>query len=118
MTDWLHAYELEFDLYREVEQHLRQRGDVLLTPVEAADARGKGGRTAPGSADFQGVALGGVHLEVELKSRTGKSRPKQLQRADVVRKMGGVYEVCRTVRDVHEAIEKAKRIGVKGMVRE
>lgn len=110
--DYTAMYETESGLAVAVSWYLRQRGDVLLTPVEAADARGRG-KTTPGSADLQGCVLGGVHLECELKSRLGQSRKKQKERARTVRRLGGVYWVCRCVNDVHDAIEYAIELGKK-----
>lgn len=108
MKDWSRQYDSESELSAAVAEYLENRGDVLLTRVEASHSRNRRG-TETGSADWQGCTLGGVHLECELKNRTGKSRPEQVARSQKIRRLGGVYRVCRSVRDVHEAIQAAMR---------
>jgi hypothetical protein len=107
-TDWRREWDLEADLSAAVAAYLEHRGDVLLTRVEAGGTSRKR-QTLKGTADWCGVVLGGQHIELEMKSRTGTSRPAQLQRCTAVRRMGGRYEVCRSVQAVHEAIEKARK---------
>lgn len=100
-------YDLEADLSVEVGKFLRNRSDVLLTRVEAGGEHRKR-LTTVGTADWCGLVVGGRHIEIELKRRDGKSRPAQKARATQVERLGGVYAVCRTVRDVEAAIFRAK----------
>jgi len=104
--DWASHYELESELASAVDEYLSKRGDVLITRVEAG-GQSKKRLTLKGTADRVGVCLGGKHIELELKNRTGKSSPAQIARGEKIRKLGGVYEVCRSVAEVHAAIEKA-----------
>lgn len=111
MSDWNATYSLESDLKEAVESYLKQRGDVHLDRIESGGvSRKMRGRGAPtGTADFVGVVLGGRHLEIELKRpKKSHSSPEQIARRDKIRRMGGVSEECRTVAEVHDAIEKAR----------
>ena len=106
--DWSSTYELEAELTDAVTRYLALRDDVMLKRVEAGGSHRRK-LTTRGTADFVGlVQPHGRHIEIECKARTGRSSPDQLAREIKVRRLGGVYEVCRSVRDVHAAIEKAK----------
>lgn len=105
----------EASLSAAVREYLATRRDVLITCVDAADGKGRG-KTEPGTGDWCGVLAGGLHIEIELKSAKGRAREKQLQRQRRVRALGGVYEFCRSVADVHRVIEAAKR-AAEGTVR-
>ena len=98
----------EADLSAAVAEYLALRFDVLITRVEAGGTSRRR-ITAPGTADWCGVVQGGRHIELELKTRTGKLRNLQLDRARRVTRLGGVYAICRSVQDVADAIERARR---------
>jgi hypothetical protein len=106
-TDWRQLYATEAELATAVHWYLRQRTDHHITRVEASEAHGRRRGTAKGSPDWSGCVLGGRHIEIELKSAKGKSKPEQIARGERIRKLGGIYEVCRSVAEVHAAIEKA-----------
>ena len=106
---WSAQYALESELSSAVAEYLKKRSDVLLTRVEAG-GEGKKRLTEKGTGDWCGcVYPSGLHLEIELKKKGGVSRPSQIDRCRAVRRMGGMYEVCRSVAEVHAAIEAAKR---------
>lgn len=100
-------YSSESELSVAVSQYLAQRHDHCITRVDSGEARGKRRITAVGTPDWEGCVVGGVHVEIELKKRKGKSSPEQIARGEKVRALGGIYEVCRSVADVHATIEAA-----------
>lgn len=108
-VDWSATYELESELSAAVHEYLKRRSDHCITRVEAGRTahRKSYGKTKKGTADWAGPVRGGMHVEIELKKRKGVSSPEQIARGQKVRSLGGVYEVCRSVGDVHRAIESA-----------
>lgn len=66
------------------------------------DARGNHVRygLATGSSDLIGLTSAGVFLSVEVKSPRGRTTPEQDAWLDMVRRMGGVAGVCRSVEDL------------------
>jgi hypothetical protein len=109
VSDWRRTYEIESALASAVDEYLAKRGDVLITRVESG-GQSKKRLTLKGTADRVGVVgPAGRHIELELKRTNGKSSPAQIARGERIRKLGGVYEVCRSVQQVHEAIERAMR---------
>jgi predicted porin len=70
------------------------------------DARG--GRRAvkfglKGQADISGLAIGGVRVEIECKTETGKQTKEQVSFGKMIVRFGGLYIVARSVDDVRQA---------------
>lgn len=53
-----------------------------------------------GVADIIGILPGGIHLEIEVKTKTGKLSQEQAMHGKRVRGLGGTYIVARSVDDV------------------
>jgi hypothetical protein len=60
----------------------------------------------PGQADLTGILPGGVRLEVEVKSATGRQSPEQAAYQAMIVRFGGVYVLARSVGDVWAAVGK------------
>lgn len=64
---------------------------------------------ANGSADFVGVLLpGGRFVAFEVKTRTGRATPEQLQWLALVRRFGGFACIVRSVDEAIAAVARAK----------
>lgn len=61
----------------------------------------------PGQADLSGLLPGGIRLEVELKSSTGRPSDDQLHFAAMVRAFGGIYVLARSADEVEAAVDAA-----------
>jgi hypothetical protein len=59
---------------------------------------------APGSADLVGLRADGRFVALELKAPGGRVRPEQAAWLELVRRMGGVGAVVRSVDEAWEAI--------------
>lgn len=65
---------------------------------------------APGSSDLIGlVAPHGRFLALEIKSARGYVRPEQRLFCDLVRSVGGVAAVVRTLDDAFAAVDAARK---------
>jgi hypothetical protein len=53
-----------------------------------------------GIADILGVLPGGIHLEIEVKSKVGKQSPDQAIHQKRIEALGGVYILARSVKDI------------------
>ena len=58
----------------------------------------------PGQADLTGILPGGIRLEIEVKSPTGRQTPEQQNYQRMIERFGGVYVLARSVDDVWNAI--------------
>lgn len=61
-------------------------------------------RTIPGAPDIV-ASVDGRYVEIELKTRNGKQTRPQTYEQERVENAGSKYAVCRTVREVFEALE-------------
>lgn len=53
-----------------------------------------------GIADILAILPGGIHLEIEVKSKVGKQSPDQAIHQKRVEALGGVYILARSVKDI------------------
>lgn len=60
----------------------------------------------PGAADLSGIINGGRRLEIECKSKTGKQRKEQVAFERMINRLGGIYVLARSVKDVEDAIKE------------
>ena len=60
----------------------------------------------PGQADLSGILPGGIRLEVEVKTASGKQSEDQQRWQRMIEKFGGVYVLARSVEDVWAAVRK------------
>jgi hypothetical protein len=58
----------------------------------------------PGQADLTGILPGGLRLEIEVKTTTGRQTPEQRAYQRIIERFGGVYVLARSVDDVWAAI--------------
>lgn len=58
-----------------------------------------------GQADISGVMVGGVRLEIEVKSSRGKQRKEQRAFQRMIWGMGGCYVLARSVEDAESGID-------------
>lgn len=73
----------------------------------AATWRGKDGKTkglvrfgVPGQADISGIMQGGMRIEIEAKTATGRQSDDQKRWQAMIEKFGGAYCLARSVDDV------------------
>lgn len=57
-----------------------------------------------GQADISGIMTGGVRVEIECKSRRGRQTEEQRAFEKMIRAMGGVYILARSLDDVRRVI--------------
>lgn len=67
----------------------------------------------PGGGDWIGLYRGGLHVEVEMKSRTGAQSPDQRAHQAIVDRQEGVYAVVRTAEQARELLQRLRTHGVK-----
>lgn len=87
-----------------------------VTHVETYDAIRGGavhGRAGlpDGSPDLVGIfkaQAGGIFVGLEVKTGAGKQRPAQLAFQQVVRHLGGVYAVVRSVAEARDVLEQLR----------
>lgn len=83
------------------------RNDMRLWRANAGMAR-FGRRTVtfgiPGQADLTGILPGGIRLEIEVKSSSGRQTRNQLSFARMIERFGGIYVLARSVQDVWNAV--------------
>ena len=60
----------------------------------------------PGQADISGLLPGGIRLEIEVKSPTGRQSEDQRNFQAMIERFGGVYVLARSVEDVWDKIGK------------
>ena len=97
----------ETELRRAIVKAVNASGYAWLGIVNQ-DYRGKQRRLDAmgiGCADLVGLTRGGRFCALEVKTKTGKERPGQLDWAETVTRLHGFV---RTVRTVDEAIEAAR----------
>ena len=58
-----------------------------------------------GQADLTGILPGGLRLEIEVKSATGRQSAEQSAYQRMIERFGGVYILARSVTDVRRALE-------------
>jgi len=97
----------------EIRLALGKEPDLVLWRISPSAPTGEGGRvlrTAPeGIADLCGVlAPTGRWFCLEVKTRTGRARPEQVQWSELVRSRGGFYAVVRSVDEALAALAKAR----------
>ena len=63
----------------------------------------------PGQADLSGILYPGVRLEIEVKQQTGRQSQDQKNFQRMVERMGGLYILARSVKEVEDAIDIFKR---------
>jgi len=59
----------------------------------------------PGQADLTGILPGGLRLEIEVKSATGRQSAEQKAFQRLIEQFGGLYVLARSVTDVRYALE-------------
>jgi hypothetical protein len=64
-----------------------------------------------GSSDLVGIARGGRFVALEVKSETGRVTKEQATFIALVRHMGGVGEVVRSVEEAMAAVDRAVKGG-------
>jgi hypothetical protein len=64
-----------------------------------------------GQADITGILPGGIRLEIEVKAADGVQSQAQKDFAAMIRQMGGVYVLARSVEDVWRAVERFVPVG-------
>ena len=94
---------------------LGKRGDICLHRQNTGVAKDQ--RTGqlvrfgtPGQGDLTGMlTVGGlgIHLELEVKTSTGRQSEVQIQYQHMVERHGGVYLLCRSVADAVQGIDQA-----------
>jgi hypothetical protein len=97
----------EHRLQNEILRRFGTRPDLRLWRANAGVAR-LGTRLVrfgvPGQADLTGILSGGIRLEVEVKSPTGRQSVDQRNYQTMIESFGGIYVLARSVDDVERAI--------------
>ena len=99
--------ETEKHIQNEILRAFGTRSDMRLWRANTGAVR-IGGRFVrfgvKGQADLTGVLPGGVRLEIEVKSATGRPSEAQRNFRAMIERFGGVYVLARSVGDVIDAI--------------
>lgn len=97
----------ERDIQNEIMRVFGTRSDMRLWRSNVVVAH-KGGRTVRsgivGQADLSGIIAGGIRLEIEVKSPTGRQSPEQAAWQKMIERFGGIYVLARSVEDVWAAL--------------
>ena len=110
---WYSGHATEAELQKAVTEYLAIREaqrDLLwsVTDPAAKEARERGRRVRPGWSDITVCVRGGRFVGIELKRpRGGRTSPKQVAFREAIIKLGGIAVECRSVAEVHRAIEGA-----------
>jgi len=104
----------ESQIQTKIIKQLQSKGVYCWRQNNAAtyDAKmnsGQGGYRASsqskkGIADILGVLPGGIHLEIEVKSKIGKQSPDQFIHQKKIEALGGVYVLARSVKDIEHIL--------------
>lgn len=62
----------------------------------------------PGQADLTGIVRGGLRLEVEVKSDSGRQTEDQRNYQSMIERLGGRYLLARSVEDLADIIQEAR----------
>jgi hypothetical protein len=113
VTDWAARHTSEADLMSAVTEYLelreRQR-DLFWSVTDPAskDPRERGRRVRKGWSDITACVRGGRFLGIEMKRpKRSRTSAEQLKFRETINKLGGVAVECRSVQEVHAAIERA-----------
>ena len=102
----------ESPIQREILAAFATRGDLRLWRANTGVAR-RGNQFirfgVVGQADLTGILPGGIRLEIETKSTTGRQTVEQRAYQQMIERFGGVYVLARSVADVQRAIGKYLR---------
>ena len=98
----------EIRIQQEILQAIGARDDLRVWRNQTGALRDERGRLVrfglPGSADILGILKGGRFLAIEVKSPTGRQSEQQHNFERMVRNMGGLYILARSVSDVLEVL--------------
>lgn len=62
-----------------------------------------------GSADISGIVMGGIRLEVEVKTGMAVQTPDQIKFQQMIEKFGGIYILARNVEQACDQLQKVLR---------
>lgn len=98
----------ETELMRNILVAVNQIPDALFWRVNVGLGAGPDGRMTryglPGQADIAGVVRG-RHVELEIKSATGRQSQQQVRWQRAVERAGGVYVLVRSADEALSALE-------------
>lgn len=98
----------EAELMRHILVALNQLPDALFWRVNVGLASSPDGRVTryglPGQADIAGIVRG-KHVELEVKTPTGRQSQQQVRWQRAIERAGGVYVVVRSVDEALAALE-------------
>jgi hypothetical protein len=99
----------ETAIMREILIAVNQLPDALFWRVSVGIGRSPDGRRVtryglPGQADICGVVRG-RHVEIEVKTPTGRQSRQQIRWQNAVERAGGAYVLARSVDDALSALE-------------
>lgn len=99
--------ETEKSIQQEILREFGTRPDMRLWRANCGVAK-IGNRSVRfgvvGQADLTGVLPGGIRLEIETKSPTGRQSPEQIAYQACITRFGGVYILARSVEDVRATL--------------
>lgn len=84
--------------------HLLKEAGVLHWDTSGL-AGGRYGYSQTGAPDIMAIGRSGRFVGIELKTKVGKVSTHQRARGDQIEKAGGSYAVCRSIREVFEALQ-------------
>lgn len=90
---------------RDYLEHLEAMGKCIFNRINSGSMSHtfKGARA--GTADFECTfGPNGKHVSIEVKSETGKQRDSQVIYQRKIEKLGGVYILAKSIRDVEKGL--------------
>lgn len=98
----------ERDIQTAILRAFATRDDVRLWRANCGAAETATGRIIKfgikGQADLSGILPGGIRLEIEVKTATGRQSADQRAFGEMIKRWGGVYVLARSVADVETAL--------------
>ena len=98
----------EGDLVRDILEAYAGHPRVMLWRANTGVARMRGFHVRfgkVGQGDITGITEGGRRVEIECKLKKNAQREAQVEFADMIRRMGGIYILAFSVEDVSEALQ-------------
>lgn len=99
-------YDEEAALLRDAKVWLEVQPDILVMRIND--------RYAKGYSDIF-LCVGGIFVVIELKDNTGKAAPHQINFIRQVKQKGGLGGVCRTLKEIVDYVEEARRLCMRLM---
>ena len=103
MPNKMDTIQKESDLVRDILSAYDKHPRIVLWRANTGVARMRGFHVRfgkVGQGDITGITEGGRRVEIECKLKKNAQREAQVEFADMIRRMGGIYVLAFSVEDV------------------